>query len=70
MQGPDTGCLILLATPPQKKTESQTWGEGKKQSPRTPPMSGTLFFCTLNIVMTLNILMTLCAGSGYRGRVV
>ena len=39
--------LVLLVQgdlsflPPPKKTESQTWGEGKKQSPRTPPMSGT-----------------------------
>ena len=31
----------LSFLPPPKKTESQTWGEGKKQSPRTPPMSGT-----------------------------
>ena len=38
-----TGWPILLATPP-KKTESQTWGEEKKRSPRTASMSGTLFF--------------------------
>ena len=33
-----------LFLPPPKKTESQAWGEEKKQSPRTPPMSGTQFF--------------------------
>ena len=37
-----TGWTAILATP--QKIESQTWGEEKKQSPRTPPMSGTLFF--------------------------
>ena len=37
-----TGCLIFLATP--QKTESQTWRWRNKQSPKTPPMHGNLFF--------------------------
>ena len=35
---------VQFFLPPSQKTEYQTWGEGKKQSQRTPPMSGTLFF--------------------------